>query len=88
MTQAGKTNKLNLLQGFSKLGLKNKATILAIAQSSLAQSKASEIVTDTITDVAAIAVKTSTDTNQVSNAFEDLLEVAQKLQKSVGQFKV
>jgi methyl-accepting chemotaxis protein PixJ len=31
MTQAGKINKLNILQGFSKLGLKSKATILAIA---------------------------------------------------------
>ena len=64
MTQAGKTNNLNILQGFSKLGLKSKATILAIA------------------------VKTSTDANKVSNAFKDLLEVAQKLQKSLGQLKV
>jgi twitching motility protein PilJ len=60
----------------------------AIAQATVEQSKSSEIVADTITDVAAIAVKTSMDTNKVSNAFKDLLEVAQKLQKSVGQFKV
>ena len=60
----------------------------AISQATVTQSQSSEIVKDTITDVAAIAAQTSTDSNQVSNAFKDLLEVAQKLQISMGQFKV
>jgi len=79
--------RFNLIQ-ISAASLRISTLVKAIAQATVEQSKSSEIVTDTITDVAAIAVKTSTDTNQVSNAFKDLLEVAQKLQKSVGQFKV
>jgi methyl-accepting chemotaxis protein len=79
--------RLNLTQ-ISAASLQISSLVGAIAQATVEQSKSSEIVTDTITDVAAIAVKTSTDTNTVSNAFKDLLEVAQKLQKSVGQFKV
>jgi len=62
--------------------------VAAIAAAATEQSKASDTVTETITDVAAIALNTSTEANQVSNSFKDLLEVAQQLQKSVGQFKV
>ncbi|MBD2092432.1 GAF domain-containing protein [Microcoleus sp. FACHB-1515] len=60
----------------------------AIAQSTVMQSQASEVVTQTMKDVAAIAEKTSTETSQVSSAFEQLQQVAQTLQKSVNQFKV
>lgn len=60
----------------------------AIAQSTVMQSQASEVVTQTMKDVAAIAEKTSTETTQVSSAFEQLQQVAQTLQKSVNQFKV
>ncbi|NJL20385.1 MAG: hypothetical protein HC895_05450 [Leptolyngbyaceae cyanobacterium SM1_3_5] len=60
----------------------------AIAQSTVMQSQASEVVTQTMKDVAAIAEKTSTETTQVSSAFEQLQQVAQALQKSVNQFKV
>jgi methyl-accepting chemotaxis protein PixJ len=79
--------RLNLTE-IAAASVRISSLVEAIAQATVEQSKSSEIVTDTITDVAAIAVKTSTDTNKVSNAFKDLLEVAQKLQKSVGQFKV
>ncbi len=65
-----------------------RTLVAAIAFASTEQSKASDQVTETITDVAAIALNTSTEANQVSNSFKDLLEVAQQLQKSVGQFKV
>ncbi len=60
----------------------------AISKAAAVQSIASDAVTETMTDVAAIALSTSTGANQVSNSFKDLLEVAQQLQKSVGQFKV
>lgn len=62
--------------------------VQAIAQAAAAQSKASESVTLTMTDVAAISNKTSTEANRVSTSFKDLLAVAQELQTSAGQFKV
>ncbi len=62
--------------------------VAAIATATSIQSKASDSVTLTMTDVAAIAGKTSTEVNTVSASFNDLLAVAQELQASVGQFKV
>jgi methyl-accepting chemotaxis protein PixJ len=39
-------------------------------------------------EVAAVSDKTSLEAGQVSNAFKELLAVAQSLQDSVRQFKV
>ncbi len=64
------------------------ALVEAISQATVAQSQASEEVTQTMTDVAAIAGKTSMEANQVSASFKNLLSVAQELQTSAGQFKV
>ncbi len=60
----------------------------AIASAAVAQSKASESVTSTMTGVATIAGTTSTEASNVSASFTELLEVAQDLSASVGQFKV
>ena len=60
----------------------------SIAQATVVQSQASEVVTQTMKDVAAIASKTSTEANHVSSSFEELRHVAQSLQLSVDQFKV
>ncbi|NEP08802.1 MAG: HAMP domain-containing protein [Symploca sp. SIO2C1] len=60
----------------------------AIAQSTVLQSRVSEIVTETMTDVASIASQTSIEANAVSSSFEQLRQVAKALQKEVGQFKV
>ena len=60
----------------------------AITTATSLQSKASESVTNTMTDVAAIAGKTSTEVDSVSASFNELLVVAEQLQASVGQFKV
>jgi methyl-accepting chemotaxis protein PixJ len=62
--------------------------VAAIASAAVAQSKASDSVTSTMTDVATIAGTTSTEASNVSASFKELLEVAQDLQASVGQFKV
>ncbi|MBV9386882.1 MAG: GAF domain-containing protein [Chroococcidiopsidaceae cyanobacterium CP_BM_ER_R8_30] len=64
------------------------ALVEAIAQAAVVQSQSSETVTQTITGVAAIANKNSTEATIVSASFEELLAVAQQLQASVGQFKV
>ncbi|NJR64788.1 MAG: GAF domain-containing protein [Leptolyngbyaceae cyanobacterium CRU_2_3] len=60
----------------------------AIAQATVTQSQASEVVTQTMKDAAASASKTSTEASQVSASFEELRKVAQVLQEGVGQFKV
>jgi methyl-accepting chemotaxis protein len=60
----------------------------AIAQATIVQSQASESVTQTMTTVAAIADKTSTEATNVSSSFEELRMLAQALQQDVGQFKV
>ncbi|MEB3336173.1 MAG: methyl-accepting chemotaxis protein, partial [Leptolyngbyaceae bacterium] len=62
--------------------------VVAIAEAAATQTQASEAVTQTMTEVATIANKTSMGAAEVSDSFKDLLAVAQELQTSVGQFKV
>ncbi|PPS45524.1 methyl-accepting chemotaxis protein [Chroococcidiopsis sp. TS-821] len=62
--------------------------VQAISEASLVQSHAAHAVTQTMNDVAAIANQTSDEATQVSSAFQQLLTVADRLQTSVGQFKV
>jgi len=62
--------------------------VASITQATVVQSQASQAVTQTMTNVAAIAEKTSKEAHFVSSSFEQLLEVAQALQTEVGQFKV
>jgi len=52
------------------------------------QTTQSQSVTQTMTEVATIANKTSLDSIQLSVTFKELLKMAQDLQASVGQFKV
>ncbi len=60
----------------------------AIAQATIVQSQASESVTQTMTNAAAIADKTSFEAKLVSSSFEELQMLAKALQEDVGQFKV
>lgn len=60
----------------------------AIAQAAHTQAQASESVTQTMTDVAAIANKTSSEATEVSASIQQLLSVANNLQSSVNQFKL
>jgi methyl-accepting chemotaxis protein len=60
----------------------------SITEATVVQSKASEAVTQTMTNVAASANKTSKEASLVSSSFEQLRKVAQTLQEDVGQFKV
>jgi methyl-accepting chemotaxis protein PixJ len=60
----------------------------AIAQAAAVQSKASDEVTQTMTDVAEIATKTSAGATNVQASFKELLALAQELQANVGKFKV
>ena len=59
-----------------------------IAAATVEQSQDSEVVSQTMVQVAAISSKTATEAGEVSASFQDLLTVAQELQKSVAKFKV
>jgi methyl-accepting chemotaxis protein PixJ len=52
------------------------------------QTKEFQSVTETMTEVAAIANKTSEDSQEISTSFKELLSMAQNLQVSADQFKV
>ena len=60
----------------------------AIAQATVEQSKDSETVSHTMTQVAAISNRTSSEVSEVSNSFQELLFVARELQNSVSKFKI
>jgi len=62
--------------------------VAAIASATVVQSQTSEVVTATMTDVAAIANRTSNEATVVSSSFKELSALAQELQASVSQFKV
>ncbi|MCU0551437.1 MAG: GAF domain-containing protein [Leptolyngbya sp. Prado105] len=59
-----------------------------ITQATLAQTQQSKVVTQSMTDVATLASKNSAQSSQISASFQELLNTAQQLQTSVGQFKV
>jgi len=76
------------LNKISDASLQIDTIVEAIAQATILQSQASFDVTQTMTNVAAIAQKTAKEASLVSSSFEQLLAVAQVLQEDVGQFKV
>jgi methyl-accepting chemotaxis protein PixJ len=59
-----------------------------ITQTTQVQDEQSQSITQTMTDVAAIANKTSADSIKLSASFKELLAMAQDLQRSASQFKV
>ncbi|MBW4664838.1 MAG: GAF domain-containing protein [Chroococcus sp. CMT-3BRIN-NPC107] len=62
--------------------------VQGITSSTLAQTQQSEAVTQTITDLAVVATRTSAGSVQISHSFQDLLVTAQNLQTSIERFKV
>jgi methyl-accepting chemotaxis protein PixJ len=62
--------------------------VQGITKATQVQTDQSKLVTQAMSDVAEIASKTSQDSGQIAASFQELLSTAQKLQASVGQFKV
>lgn len=60
----------------------------AIASATVEQSQDSEVVSQTMMQVAAISNKTASGAEEVSASFQELLTVAQQLQSSVAKFKI
>lgn len=59
-----------------------------IATATVVQSQDSEVVSQTMMQLAAISDRTASEVSEVSASFKDLLSVAQELQNSVAKFKV
>ncbi|AVH69626.1 GAF domain-containing protein [Nostoc sp. 'Lobaria pulmonaria (5183) cyanobiont'] len=62
--------------------------VQGITQAVSHQSQQSQILTEAMTDVSAIARKTSESAIHISESFEELLMTSQQLETSVSQFKV
>ena len=62
--------------------------VQGITQAVSHQSQQSQILTEAMTDVSAIAHKTSESAIHISESFEELLMTSQQLETSVSQFKV
>jgi methyl-accepting chemotaxis protein PixJ len=62
--------------------------VAGITQATQVQTQQFQSVTQTMTEVAAIANKTTEDSTEISTSFKELLTMAQNLQASADQFKV
>ncbi len=62
--------------------------VTTISQATISQFQTSKAITQTMQNIALIANQNSAEANQISLSFEQLRQVAQLLQESVGQFKV
>lgn len=62
--------------------------VAGITQATQVQTQQFQSVTQTMTEVAAIANKTTADSTEISTSFQELLTMAQNLQASAAQFKV
>ncbi len=76
------------LDRITEIGTKIGELVESIAQAALVQAENSTQVTNSIDRVATIATKTSNRAENVQASFQDLLKLAQELQKNVGQFKI
>ncbi|WP_373542372.1 GAF domain-containing protein [Chamaesiphon sp.] len=76
------------LDRIAAIGTKIGELVEAIAQAALLQSESSTQVTSSIDRVADISHKTSLRADNVQASFQDLLKLAQELQRNVGQFKI
>jgi methyl-accepting chemotaxis protein PixJ len=79
------------LSGLNQIVIANtliNQVVEAIVQATVEQTQNSDLVTQTITEVAEIAENTATSATNVTASFEELLAVAKVLQGSVSQFKV
>jgi methyl-accepting chemotaxis protein PixJ len=76
------------LNRITAISLKIAELVESIAQAALLQSENSVQVTQSIDRVADISHKTSLRADNVQASFQDLLKLAQELQKNVGQFKI
>lgn len=62
--------------------------VSAISQSTVQQSNTSETVTQTMSEIATIANRTSKEADRVAASFEQLQSVAEELQQDASRFKV
>mgnify|MGYP005837572357 CR=1 FL=1 len=62
--------------------------VQAISSATVSQAQTSQLVTELMQEIAKTSQHTSDSSHQVSNSLRQTVEVAEKLQQSVGQFKI
>ncbi len=78
----------NTLTEITRASGKINKLVEAIAAAAIEQSKDSEIVGRTMTQVAKIAQDNSLSANEILQSFKELLDLSQELQGTVAKFKV
>ncbi len=76
------------LQGLAYISKEFDQRLQSISASTVSQAQTSRIVNNTMQEVAAIAQTTSSESEAVLSALQELVEVAEELQKSVSRFRV
>jgi len=62
--------------------------VQSISDATVSQTKTSQAITNLMSEMAFVSARNSDASNQVSLSLQQTVEIAQKLQESVGQFKV
>ncbi len=76
------------LQGLAYISKEFDQRLQSISASTVSQAQTSRIVNNTMQEVAAIAQTTSSESEAVLSSLQELVEVAEELQKSVSRFRV
>ncbi|NEP12290.1 MAG: GAF domain-containing protein [Symploca sp. SIO2C1] len=62
--------------------------VQSISDATVSQTQTSQAITNLMSDIAFVSARNSDASNQVSLSLQQTVEIAQKLQDSVGQFKI
>ena len=62
--------------------------VQSISDATVSQTETSQAITNLMSEVAFVSARNSDASNQVSLSLQQTVEIAQKLQESVGQFKI
>jgi methyl-accepting chemotaxis protein len=76
------------LNQIAEVSSKIEKLVGSITKAALEQSQDSEVVTQTIAQIANISTQTSEEADRVSHSFQELLSLAEDLQSSISKFKV
>nr|MDJ0635156.1 methyl-accepting chemotaxis protein [Xenococcaceae cyanobacterium MO_188.B29] len=62
--------------------------VQSISETTVSQAETSEVVTQLMKEIAQVSERTSSASKEVSSSLDETVSVAQKLQASVGTFKI
>ncbi|MEM7560796.1 MAG: methyl-accepting chemotaxis protein, partial [Planctomycetota bacterium] len=82
------TETKQTLRKLAEISLQIDALVQGITASTVSQSEASQVMTQTMQEVSAIAQNTSNRSQTVSTSLQELVLSARMLQESTAQFQV